>query len=116
WEEAPEASKNDALLLGLSLAQAQGWLLQRAEDLSRADREFIDLSQKAERDRREASRQLEIQRVKAEEEVARLRAEKEVQEQKERAAGEEVARLRAEQEARGQRHRASDEELARLRA
>ncbi len=137
WEEAPEASKNDALLLGLALAQAQSWLVQRAEDLSRADREFIDLSQKSEADRREAGRQLEIQRVKAEEEVARLsaekeaqehreraareevarlRAEKEAQEQKERAAGEEVARLRAEQEARDQRHRASEEELARLRA
>jgi len=137
WEEAPEASKNEALLLGLALAQAQSWLLQRAEDLSKADREFIDLSQKAESARRQASKQLEIERVKAEEEVARLsaekeaqehreraareevarlRAEKEAQKQKERAAGEEVARLRAEQEARDQRHRASEEELARLRA
>jgi WD40 repeat protein len=137
WEEAPEASKNDALLLGLALAQAQGWLVQRAEDMSRADREFIDLSRQAESDRREASRQLEIQRVKAEEEVARLsaekeaqehreraareevarlRAEKEAQEQKERAGREELARLQAEQEARDQRHRASEEELARLRA
>ena len=116
WEEAPDDSKNDALLLGLALAQAQRWLVQRAENLSRADREFIDLSQKVEGGRREANRQVEIQRVRAEEEVARLRAENEAQELRERAAAEEVARLRAEKDAQEQRERAAQEEVARLRA
>ena len=30
--------------MGLALAQAQSWLVKRAEDLPKADREFIDLS------------------------------------------------------------------------
>jgi YARHG domain len=116
WENAPTHSKQDALLLGLALAQAQAWLISRGEDLSKTEREFIDLSQNAERDRREASRQLEIQRVRAEEEVARLRAEKEAQEQRERAATQEMARLRAEREAQGHKDRAAAEEAARLHA
>jgi hypothetical protein len=116
WEAAPADSKQDALLLGLALAQAQEWLSSRGEDLSKADREFIHLSQKAERDRREASRQLEIQRVRAEEEVARLRAEREAQEPRERATAEEMARLRAEREAQEQKERAAAEEVARLHA
>jgi formylglycine-generating enzyme required for sulfatase activity len=44
WRDAPDGAKNDALLMGFPLAQAQGWLTQRAEDLPRADREFVDLS------------------------------------------------------------------------
>jgi tetratricopeptide (TPR) repeat protein len=44
WEGAPEASKNDALLMGLALAHAQSWLPKRAEDLPKLDREFIGLS------------------------------------------------------------------------
>jgi tetratricopeptide (TPR) repeat protein len=44
WEEAPKDSKDDALLLGLALIQAQSWLAQRGEDLSRTDREFITFS------------------------------------------------------------------------
>ena len=79
WEGVPEPSKHDALLMGLALAQAQGWLVQRGEDLSKDDREFINLSQKAEAERREATRRLELERVKAAEEVARLRAEREAQ-------------------------------------
>src|SRR5215472_15915872 len=38
---APQASRDDALLMGLELAQAQSWLTKRAEDLPSADREFI---------------------------------------------------------------------------
>ena len=34
-------SKNDALLMGLALAQAQSWLAKRAEDIPEADRDFI---------------------------------------------------------------------------
>src|SRR5262249_4575913 len=44
WQQAPESSRSDALLMGLALAQAQSWLARRAEDLSQVDREFIDLS------------------------------------------------------------------------
>jgi tetratricopeptide (TPR) repeat protein len=115
WQGAPIASKNEALLSGLALAQAQAWLVQRGEDLSKFEREFIDLSQKIDTERREASRQLEIQRIRAEEEITRLSAQNEAQEQRERAAKEEVGRLRAEQEAQKQRERASREEVARLR-
>jgi tetratricopeptide (TPR) repeat protein len=59
WEQAPQASRNDALLMGLALAQAQSWLAKRAEDLARDDREFIDLSLRREileRRQREALR------------------------------------------------------------
>src|SRR6266404_362387 len=48
WEQASEGSRDDALLMGLSLAQAQSWLAKRAEDLPKADREFIGLSLKRE--------------------------------------------------------------------
>jgi hypothetical protein len=44
WEEAPLSSKDAALLMGLALAQAQSWWAKRQEDLSRADREFIESS------------------------------------------------------------------------
>ena len=50
WQAAPAASKDDALLMGFSLTQAQGWLLKRAEDLNAPDREFITHS--IERDKR----------------------------------------------------------------
>jgi formylglycine-generating enzyme required for sulfatase activity len=59
WRDTPEGAKNDALLMGFPLAQAQGWLSQRADDLSRADREFIGMSIKrdaAERAQREGLR------------------------------------------------------------
>jgi tetratricopeptide (TPR) repeat protein len=59
WEESPEHSRNDALLMGLSLAQAQGWLARRAEDIGKTDREFIDRSIRRdvlEREQREALR------------------------------------------------------------
>jgi hypothetical protein len=42
WEQVPAGLKNDALLMGLALAQAQRWVRTRPEDLSRADRAFID--------------------------------------------------------------------------
>jgi WD40 repeat protein len=49
WEQTPADSKNEALLMGLGLVQAQTWLFTRGEDLARGDREFIDLSLKRER-------------------------------------------------------------------
>jgi hypothetical protein len=46
WQAAREGSKNDALLLGLALAQAHSWLAKRAEDIPAADRAFILQSRK----------------------------------------------------------------------
>jgi WD40 repeat protein len=57
WEQAPGASKNDALLMGLGLSHAQGWSTTRPQDLAAADREFIDLSlQRETLDRRQRER------------------------------------------------------------
>ncbi len=46
WEAAPAASKSDALLMGLALKQAIGWLARRREDIVPADRVFIELSRR----------------------------------------------------------------------
>lgn len=46
WEAAPAASKSDALLMGLALKQAIGWLARRPEDIVPADRVFIELSRR----------------------------------------------------------------------
>jgi formylglycine-generating enzyme required for sulfatase activity len=46
WAAAPEGSRNDALLMGLPLAQAQSWLAQRTADIPPAEREFIETSRK----------------------------------------------------------------------
>src|SRR5262249_53085455 len=64
FDAAPSASKNDALLMGLALSQAQGWLAVRAADLSQGEREFIDLSLKREtleREQRERLRRRVLQ-------------------------------------------------------
>jgi formylglycine-generating enzyme required for sulfatase activity len=52
WQAAPAGSKNDALLMGLALAQGQNWLAERAVDMPAADREFILQSRKAAQRRR----------------------------------------------------------------
>lgn len=44
WQATSSVSKDDALLMGLSLAEAQSWVATRASDLPEADREFIGLS------------------------------------------------------------------------
>lgn len=59
WEAAPKAAKKDALLMGLTLAQAQSWLTLRGEDLGKAERDFINDSNQrdfAEREHRERLR------------------------------------------------------------
>jgi tetratricopeptide (TPR) repeat protein len=59
WEQSPESSRNDALLMGLALAQAQSWLTRRGVDLAKVDRDFIDLSirrEALERQQRESLR------------------------------------------------------------
>ena len=44
WQATPDGSKNDALLMGAALAQAQDWLAKRREDLPVVDQDFIDQS------------------------------------------------------------------------
>src|SRR5262249_41261339 len=44
WEATPAGSRDDALLMGLALAQAQDWLARRRDDLPPAHREFIERS------------------------------------------------------------------------
>jgi hypothetical protein len=51
WQAAPEPAKSEGLLMGLALAEARKWLLERAHDLSAIDRDFIERSIK-ETDRR----------------------------------------------------------------
>jgi formylglycine-generating enzyme required for sulfatase activity len=52
WRGAPDGAKNDALLMGFPLAQAQSWFEKRPEDLPEAGREFIALSRKTAQQRR----------------------------------------------------------------
>src|SRR5260370_39690398 len=49
WQATPNASKHDALLMGVALSHAQSWLDERAQDLPGPDREFITLSIERER-------------------------------------------------------------------
>jgi formylglycine-generating enzyme required for sulfatase activity len=59
WQATPDEAKDEALLMGLSLAQAQGWAAKRANDLPPTDRDFIDASVRrdtAERAQREGMR------------------------------------------------------------
>jgi hypothetical protein len=41
WQGTSDSSKDDALLMGVALAQAQSWLGKRREDLPVVDRNFI---------------------------------------------------------------------------
>jgi formylglycine-generating enzyme required for sulfatase activity len=59
WQATPDEARNDALLMGLPLAQAQAWAAQRADDLPPPDRDFIAASARrdaAERAQREGMR------------------------------------------------------------
>jgi hypothetical protein len=44
WEQAPESAKTGALLTGLKLSRARGWMLERPHQLSAAERSFIQHS------------------------------------------------------------------------
>jgi formylglycine-generating enzyme required for sulfatase activity len=46
WQATPDRSKNEALLMGAALTQAQSWLANRRQDLPVIDRDFIDQSAK----------------------------------------------------------------------
>jgi hypothetical protein len=48
WQGTSDSSKDDALLMGVALAQAQSWLGKRREDLPVVDRNFIDQSTRRE--------------------------------------------------------------------
>jgi formylglycine-generating enzyme required for sulfatase activity len=48
FQATPEGARNDTLLMGAALTQAQSWRGKRSEDLSAVDREFIDQSTKRE--------------------------------------------------------------------
>ena len=48
WQGTSDSSKDDALLMGVALAQAQSWLGKRREDLPVVDRNFINQSTKRE--------------------------------------------------------------------
>jgi formylglycine-generating enzyme required for sulfatase activity len=52
WGNAEEKNKNDALLMGFALTQAQRWLAKRKDDIRKADRTFILESRKAAQRRR----------------------------------------------------------------
>jgi len=59
WEAMPEGLKNDALLMGAALTQAQSWLAKRREDLPVVDRNFIDQSTKRESKARRRARRVQ---------------------------------------------------------
>ena len=47
WEKTPDRDKNDALLMGFALTQAQSWLARRSDDIPEVDRTFIMQSRKS---------------------------------------------------------------------
>ena len=58
WQAMPENSRNNALLMGAALTQAQSWLGKRSDDIPEVDRDFIALSRKAAQRRRLRARAL----------------------------------------------------------
>ena len=52
WQGTPDSSKDNALLMGVALAQAQSWLAKRSDGIPKIDREFVVLSSKAAQRRR----------------------------------------------------------------
>jgi formylglycine-generating enzyme required for sulfatase activity/DNA-binding winged helix-turn-helix (wHTH) protein len=52
WQTAEEGIKNDALLMGLALAQAQNWTARRRDDISTPDRAFIERSRQVAQQRK----------------------------------------------------------------
>jgi formylglycine-generating enzyme required for sulfatase activity len=59
WQNTPDSSKSEALLMGAALTQAQSWQAQRREDLSGVDRDFIDQGTKRERKARARLRRVQ---------------------------------------------------------
>src|SRR5262245_42372625 len=44
WQSTSDGSRNEALVMGAALVQAESWLAKRRGDLSAIDRDFIDRS------------------------------------------------------------------------
>jgi hypothetical protein len=59
WQETLDTSKNDALLMGAALTQAQSWSAKRRDDLPIIDRDFIDQSAQRERSVRSRARRVQ---------------------------------------------------------
>jgi formylglycine-generating enzyme required for sulfatase activity len=59
WHSTPNDAKNEALLMGASLARAQSWRPKRGQDLLAIDREFIDQSTKRESKTRARERHIQ---------------------------------------------------------
>ena len=59
WQETLDSLKNDALLMGAALTQAQSWFTKRRDDLPVIDQDFID--QSCRRERRARSRARRVQ-------------------------------------------------------
>jgi formylglycine-generating enzyme required for sulfatase activity len=52
WQDTPDSSKREALLMGAAMTKAQSWLAKRREDLSGVDQDFIDQGTERERNAR----------------------------------------------------------------
>jgi len=59
WQETLDSSKNDALLMGAALTQAQSWFAKRRDDLPVIDQAFIDQSSRRERRARSQARRVQ---------------------------------------------------------
>jgi formylglycine-generating enzyme required for sulfatase activity len=59
WQATSDNLKNDALLMGAALTQAQSWLAKRGDDLPVIDRDFIDRS--SQREKRAQNRARRVQ-------------------------------------------------------
>jgi formylglycine-generating enzyme required for sulfatase activity len=59
WQKTLDGSKNDALLMGAALAQAQSWFTKRRDDLPVIDQDFIDQSSRRERRSRSRARRVQ---------------------------------------------------------
>jgi formylglycine-generating enzyme required for sulfatase activity len=59
WQGTPDSSKNDALLMGAALTQAQSWLANRRGDLPVVDQNFIEQSSRRETRARSRARHVQ---------------------------------------------------------
>jgi formylglycine-generating enzyme required for sulfatase activity len=59
WQETPDSSKSDALLMGAALTQAQSWFAKRRDDLPVIDQNFIEQSSRRERRARSQARRVQ---------------------------------------------------------
>jgi formylglycine-generating enzyme required for sulfatase activity len=59
WQETPDTTKSDALLMGAALTQGQSWLAKRRDDLPVSDRGFIEQSSRRERRARSHARRVQ---------------------------------------------------------